>query len=301
MLSWLLVIIAAYLFFSLAYFGDKLVLSGPPNAKLYTFYVGSLNILVVFFIPFANFGLPNLMGFVWALAEAAVSILGLYFMFIALEKFEVSRVMTVIGAIQPLLILLLTWIFWQGQILTGNNLLAFTLLFLGSLLISVQKKLQISRHYLLLIFFASLMFSLDYIFSKLVFFHQPFLQGLIWMRIFSFLCVQVLLFDKTLRSQLFTKKPTLNKKTRIIFLCTQSAGGLAAILQSLAISLAPLAYLATVNSLRGIQYVFLFLITLFFSHFFPKVFKEEISEKVIIQKIAAIVLIVVGLAVLVAN
>ena len=271
MLSWLLVIIASYLFFSLAYFGDKLVLSGPPNAKLYTFYVGSLNILVVFFIPFANFGLPNLMGFVWALA------------------------------IQPLLILLLTWIFWQGQILTGNNLLAFTLLFLGSLLISVQKKFQISRHYLLLIFFASLMFSLDYIFSKLVFFHQPFLQGLIWMRIFSFLCVQVLLFDKTLRSQLFTKKPTLNKKTRIIFLCTQSAGGLAAILQSLAISLAPLAYLATVNSLRGIQYVFLFLITLFFSHFFPKVFKEEISEKVIIQKIAAIVLIVVGLAVLVAN
>ncbi|OGZ68969.1 MAG: hypothetical protein A3D44_00180 [Candidatus Staskawiczbacteria bacterium RIFCSPHIGHO2_02_FULL_42_22] len=299
MFSWLIIIILSYLFFSLASFGDKLVLRGVPNAKLYTFYVGMLNILIIFLIPFTKFGFPDPASLGWILLEATVYVLGLYAMFVALERFDVSRVMTTIGALQPILILMLTLAFWGSGVVSGMNLLAFVLLVSGSILISVEKKIKITFHYVFLISFSSLMFSLDYIFSKIVFLHQPFLQGLIWMRLACFVLVLLLLFSKKLRKQLFTKKANLDKKSGTIFVSAQFAGGIAGVLQSLAIALVPLSYLATINSLRGIQYVFLFIITLFFSLFLPKIFKEDISKKIIIQKMAAIFLIVAGLALLV--
>ena len=322
MLFWLFIIILSYLFFSLAYFGDKLILSGPPNPKLYTFYVSILGILVIFFMPFTKFNIPNLTGMIFITLEAIVYILGLYTMFTALEKFDVSRVMTTIGALQPILILSLTWIFWGTKVIIGMNFLAFMMLFLGGVIISIEnpssrnsqssfhygaRKFKIDSKYLMLVLFSSLMFSLDYIFSKLVFLEQPFLQGLIWMRMFSFLFVLVFLFDRELKKQVFSsfdfardnKKATLNKKTGILFLFTQSAGGIASLLQSFAISLVPVAYLAIINSLRGVQYIFLFIITLFFSFLFPKILKEEISKKIIFQKTVSILLIVSGLAILV--
>ena len=38
--------------------------------------------------------------------------------------------------------------------------------------------------------------------------------------------------------------------------------------------------------------------TLFISYFFPKILKEEISKKIIIQKIISIILIAIGLTML---
>jgi len=298
---WLLIIILAYFFFALTSFGDKVVLDGPARPKLYTFYVGLLNFLIIALIPFIEFNVPKVDVFLWIILEAIVYVMGMYTMFVVIEKFEVSRVIPAIGAIQPLLILILTGLFFGAAIFNGKNLLAFFILLLGSIIISTKEKFKINIKYLLLLFFSALMFSLDYIFSKFVFLRQPFLTGFIWMRIFSFLFVMLFLFDRQLRKQLFTKEHNLNKKTGAIFLLTQSSGALATILQSFAISLAPVAYLATVNSLRGIQYVFIFIITLFVSYFFPRIEKEDISKKVIIQKVIAIALIIIGLIILIAN
>ena len=107
------------------------------------------------------------------------------------------------------------------------------------------------------------------------------------------------LIKKSSRKEIFSKQIISDKKTQAVFLGAQLCGGAANFLQSFAISLTPFAFLATVNSLRGIQYVFLFLITLFLTVFFPKILKEEISKGILIQKIIAIVLIVAGLALLV--
>ena len=298
---WLIVAISAYFFFALAFLGDKVVLSGSPKPKLYIFYIGILNLLLLFLIPFAEFHFPSYQTLVWIILEAIVYVIGLYTLFVAIEKFEVTRVTTVIGAIQPLLILLFTWLFFKGQIITNGNILAFMLLFLGSILISVQRGFKVKTKSIMLILLSALMFSLDYIFSKFVFLDLQFLEGLIWMRIFSFFLILLFLFSKDLRVDLTTKGNNLNKKTGVIFILTQASGGLATILQNFAIYLAPVAYLALVNSLRGTQYVFVFIVTIFMSYFFPKVIKEDISKKVILQKFFAILLIFIGLAILVNN
>ena len=299
MLIWLFIIILSYLFFSLSSFGDKLVLSSRANPKLYTFYVGFLSILVVFLIPFIKFDFPSFTALIWIILEAIVYLLALYSMFLALEKFDVSRVIPTIGAIQPMLILVLTWIFWGPQIMRKMDFLAFIMLFLGSIIISMEKTQKITVDFLKLSMFSSLMFSLDYVFSKFIFLNQPFLQGIIWMRIFSFLFVLIFLFSKEFRKEVFTKQTILDKKRGFVFLFAQLSGGIAYFLQSFAISLVPIAYLAVINSLRGVQYIFLFIITLFFSFLFPKILKEKVSKKIIIQKTISILLIVSGLAILI--
>lgn len=300
MISWLLIIILAYFFFSLAYLGDKLILAGPPKAASYTFFVGALSALVVIFIPFVKFGFPDAASLYWIIFTAVVYTLGLYAMFDAVEKFDVSKVMTTIGATQPIFIFALSWFFFGPQIMSKTNILAFALLLLGSIIISFEKNSKSTGSYFKLTIFSSVMFSLDYVSQKIVFLRQPFWQGLIWTRIFIFLLVLFFLLFKKYRKEIFAKRGILNKKTGTIFICSQASGGLANILQSFAIFLAPVAFLPIVNSLRGIQYVFLFLMTLFLTIFFPKILKEEVSQKIIVQKIVSIILIVIGLYLLVA-
>jgi drug/metabolite transporter (DMT)-like permease len=299
MLMWLLVIISAYFFFSLSYLGDKLILSGPPKPNSYTFFVGLISAFVVIFIPFIGFGFPPAGILPWIIAEAFVYILGLYAMFSALENFDVSKVMTTIGATQPIFIFALTWLFWGAQNLGLGTVSAFVLLFLGSVIICFEKNTKKTGSYIMITLIASLLFSLDYIFSKVVFLHQPFMQGFIWMRIFVALFALVFLLDKKNRKEIFARRNVLNKKTVFIFAGTHAAGGIANILQGFAIFLAPVALLPIVNSLRGVQYVFLFLMTLFLSLFLPKILKEEISKKILLRKIISIVLIVAGLAILI--
>ncbi|MCX6719635.1 MAG: hypothetical protein NTV36_00790, partial [Candidatus Staskawiczbacteria bacterium] len=252
MLSWLLVIILAYFFFSLSYLGDKLILSGPPKPNSYTFYVGVISIFAVLFIPFIKFGIPDGRVFIWIIAEALVYILGLYAMFLALENFDVSRVMTTIGATQPIFIFALTWIIWGPQLMGDADILAFVLLLLGGCLISFERKSKTNGNYLKITLLASVLFSLDYVFSKIVYINMPFLQGFIWMRIFVFLFTLLFLISKKNRKDIFQKQNILNKKTGIFFVMTHLFGGAANILQGFAIYLAPIAFLPLVNSLRGI-------------------------------------------------
>lgn len=299
MISWLLVIILAYFFFSLASLGDKLVLARRSNPAVYTFYVGFFSILMFLIIPFINFRFPEFKTLFWIVLEALVYIIGLYTMYAAIKKFDVSKVITTIGATQPVFIFGLTWLFWGPQILEQKLIFAFAILLLGSIIISFEKNIKLTADYLKITILSSLMFSLDYIFSKYVFFDMPFLQGFIWMRIFIFLFAFVFLLGPQTRKAIFEKKTVSDKKTAAIFFGTQTAGGTANMLQSFAIFLAPVAFLPIINSLRGVQYIFLFLITLFLSVFLPKILKEEISKAIIAQKIISILLIALGLTILV--
>jgi len=297
---WLLVIILAYLFFGFASLCDKLVLSGKPKPNSYTFYVGVFSLVVILLIPFTKFSFPSSTALTWIILDAFVHIVGLYTMYVALEKFDVSRVIATIGATQPIFIFILTWLFWGPQIMPIIDILAFSLLFIGSVIISIEKTPKITRDYLKITIFSSIMFSLDYIFAKFVFLNEKFLLGIIWIGIFIFLFALALLFKKKSRKEIFAKQMIFNKKTQIVFLCAQAFGGIANFLQIFAISLAPIAFLAIMNSLRGIQYVFLFLLVLFISYFYPKVLKEELSKRIIFQKIISIIFIGIGLAILTA-
>jgi len=75
----------------------------------------------------------------------------------------------------------------------------------------------------------------------------------------------------------------------------QTAGALSSVLVNVAIAIS-IGATAIINSLQGIQYVFVLLIVVFMSKKFPKVIKEELTKRVLIQKIIATVLIIIGVA-----
>jgi len=137
-MTWLLVSISSYLFFALAALGDKVVLKNVPKPKLYTFYVGFLSIFAVLIYPFINFTLPDKETFMWAFFDGIVYVWGLYVLFSALKKYEVSRVIPTIGAVQPIFIYLIAIIIWPvaSLILNQANLIAFFLLLIGGIMIS---------------------------------------------------------------------------------------------------------------------------------------------------------------------
>jgi hypothetical protein len=90
----------------------------------------------------------------------------------------------------------------------------------------------------------------------------------------------------------------LKPKTIGIFLSNQTIGAIAFILYNFAVALVPFNFLAFVNALEGTKYLFLLIFAIFLSLRFPQILKEEISKKALIQKIVAIFLIGVGLAIL---
>jgi drug/metabolite transporter (DMT)-like permease len=300
MAYWLIVIIIAYLFFALAALGDKLVLAGPANSKAYVFYVGLLSILSVFLIPFTGIKIPTAGMFFLIALDAIIFYIALYFGFVAVEKFEVSRVAVTIGATQPIFIFFISWIFWGYQGMNFWGFIAFLFLFLGSIIISFDKRLEFKNRYLSLTLFASLMYSFDYVMSKYIFEYFSFWHGIIFKSIFLFLISVSLILIKKNRQEILKKNKNLEEKKSFgkLFLATQACGAGANVLQSFAIFLTPVGFLPLLNSLRGLQYIFLFLFTLFITCFFPKIIKEKISKKAIIRKTASIFLIVAGLIIL---
>jgi len=246
-------------------------------------------------MPFTKLGIPGASTLVLLATDAIVRILGLYIMFVALEQFEVSRVLPTIGAAQPIFILALTWVFWGPQAMTAIDILAFLMLFTGSIIISIETTPKITGRFLKLTLFSSSMFSLDYIFLKLIFSGQPFWQGIVWIQLFVFIFALAFLISKKSRKEIFAKNLVLDKKNQALFLGAQITGGIGNLLQSFAISLTPVIFLATINALRGIQYAFLFIITLVVSFLFPRVLREELSRRVIFRKIISITMIAVGL------
>ena len=136
--------------------------------------------------------------------------------------------------------------------------------------------------------------ALSFVLAKYVYMAQPFWSGYIWIRIGGFLMAMSFLFTRRVRDELFKVKMSFPKKTAVIFLSNQVAGASANILQNWAIALSPLIYVAIINALQGVQYMFAVLLSLKF----PRILKEEISRGILLQKILAILLIGAGLALL---
>ncbi|MFH0932684.1 MAG: hypothetical protein V1819_04080 [bacterium] len=299
-MTWLIVTILSYLILAVAFLVDKYLLIGSiSNPKVYTFYVGMSGILALALIPFVGFYIPGAWQIFLALACGIFFTGGLFWFYKALRLFEPSRVVPAVGGILPVFSFLLILIFSKGKaVFSPFDCVAFVLLILGSVLITYKKSQKISLKCLFISSVAAILLAFYFVLAKYVYLGQSFWTGLIWIRIGGFLAALGLLLTREVRSELFKAKIGLQKKTAVLFLSNQAAGAGGNILQSWAIALAPLAYVATINALAGIQYVFLFIFSIMLSFKFPKILKEEISKEVIIQKIVAILLIGGGLLVL---
>ena len=298
---WLLVAIFAYFILAIASLFDKYLLGGSlSNPKIYAFYVGILGSLAFLLIPLGFFIFPgNFFLLVFALLAGSCQILGIYFYFESLKKFEPSRVIPAIGGMQPLFSFGMTWFFGGGkEILDAWQIIGFFLMVAGSVIIVYEQKafgLKSLRFAVL----AAFLFAVALVLSKFVYLAMSFVSGFLMISFGSVSTSLMFLVSKEVRKEAFKGLGLAkNKKTAALFFANQAGGALAFILQSFAVSLAPLALVAVINALAGVQYVFVFLFSLLLSLYFPKIIREKISKKIILQKSFAIILIAFGLAIL---
>lgn len=297
---WLIVAILAYLLLAVVALGDKYILAGPPNPKTYSFYVGILGILSLALIPFVGFSVPAAGIILLALLAGAIFVFALYGFYYGLEYFETSRIVPAIGGLVPLFTFGLVYLLSGGEaVLSSWSLISFFMLLSGSVLITFKNKRAFFSRSFRISLVAAFLFALSFVLTKQVYLSESFWNGFIWIRIGGFLAALSFIATKDVRKEIFTRQTIFEKKTGVVFVVNKILGAGAAVLQNWAIALAGLAYLSVINALQGVQYAFLFVLSAFLSLKLPQIFKEKLNKKIVLQKIGAILLILLGLFLLI--
>ncbi|MCK9438990.1 MAG: EamA family transporter [Patescibacteria group bacterium] len=311
-MNWLFLTIISYLMLALVNLGDKFVIDKLlKSSKAYAFSIGVLGSLVFLAAPwFLEW--PGFLLLLINFLAGAFFVFALWLMYEALKQGEASRVVIVIGGIIPIFTITFSVFFLKEQF-SSHQWLGFLLLIVGTLIISfiVSKKKKFlifieklkllfkgnyKKKWIILSIVAALFYSLFFITTKHAYEQQSFLSSFLWIRLGGLFVSLLFLIDKDSRKEIiksFTKKSKNKAKIGKGFVViNQALGSLAFIIQNYAIYLGPV---ALINALQGIQYAFLLIIGIFFSLFFPKVLKEDISQKTLFKKVLAILIIGFGL------
>jgi hypothetical protein len=187
-----------------------------------------------------------------------------------------------------------------GEFPSRTALFAFFLLLAGSVTIMFEGVQTIFQNWktFSLVLLSSFLFGLYYTVVKFLFADASFINGFLWIKVGGILWSLLFLFSPRVRQILFEHKRTLGKKAGGIFLIKNGSGGVAALLQHLAISAAQFTEVAIVNALQGVQFVLVFLAVLFLTKRFPQIVKEKTDTQAMIVKLAGTGLVIAGVALL---
>ena len=290
---WLVIVTIGYLLNAISSLINKILLNKDiPNPVVYTFYITLLGLVVFLLAPF-GFGWIGFELFVVSIISGALFTYALLTMFMALARDDVSRVTPLIGGLQPIFVFLLAYLI-LGERLVATQLFAFLFILVGGILVTVQLQKSKAKQLrmLLLSLLSSFLFAASFVSTKYVFDGADFISGFIWVRIGSFIAVAVLLFSVANRKAIFNSNKQVKKSTSLTFIFGQVAGAVSFILINWAISLGSVTF---VNALQGLQYVFLFLLVLLLARKHSDWLGEDMSRRVVIQKIIAILFIAIGM------
>lgn len=297
-MSYILIAIISHLITGVANVIDKVVVEKYLKAaSIYAFWVSALTIVAIVLIPF-GVTWPGLSMMVLSIIFGAFFIGGFFMMNAGLLRGETSRVITTIGGSLPIFTLTLSYIF-LNEVLKSNQYLAFVILVLGIILMGVQKKEKNVKDHNSILFAigAGLFFAASFVGSKYIFNNLTFISGFFWMRVGGFLCAPLILLVPKWRGEIIAdiKQPGVDQKTaKGLAFINQVIGGIGFIFLNYAISIGTP---TIVNALQGVQYGFIFLATAVLGNKIPTL-KEKLTKSIIIQKIIAILFIVVGLILL---
>ncbi len=274
---------------------DKYLLSkvfiGEKNISVLLIFSSIIGIVILPIILLFNhhvFAISNVNKLLM-MASGAVYILSLIPYLYALNKDDTSTVIPLFQMIAPISIIL--WYFIFGEILHTQQLVWFLIIFLSSIIISldITHKIQFKHKIFLLMFLSCVLSSCNYIIFKRVDIHSTFWVTAFWEYIwFWIIGIALLCIPWYAKSFLRLFK---NNKFKIIGLnfINEIINILGVIIMSY-VSVITFVWLAQLMS--GFQPVFVFVYGILLTLFFPKLIKEEYSKTIIIQKTICIALMI---------
>lgn len=214
--------------------------------------------------------------------------------FIALSSDDTSNV-TPLFQFVAVFVLILSYLFLK-EVLSGQQLFAFVLLFFGGLFLAANttsKKgfISIKKSFWLMML-ASLIASTASIFFKLVSIHIDFLTTIIYVNFGIGLSSFSLLLKPSLRKGFIKEVKRISLEVWIILAIDDllNLGGELALL--LAVSLAPA---SLVNAFGAVQPLYILLLGITLSLLFPRFVKENLGKGKLLQKIISIAMLMGGI------
>jgi len=321
-MSWLAIVLSSYFINAGVYVADKFLLSKKIHSSVsYAFFVGIWSIFNFAILPLA-WWIPNLRELGVDLIAGLLFLATLIFWYKALHQSEATRVVPIVGALVPIFSFLLSYIF-LGETLSEREIMAFFVLIQGGILISIKQ----TKIYLVkmvaerfrevfgnalggvhayfrptgrLIFnstVSAFFFAAYYVMIKYVYMTQPFIGSFVWSRLGTFIgALMILLIPKWREAIMQHRSGTNGGGNFAFFISVRLLAAIAFIMLNWSISKGNV---ALINSLQGVQYLFLFFIVLFISSKYPAIMKEELGGGVMVQKIMGATLVTTGLYMLI--
>ncbi len=294
---WVILALSAYFLLAVVELIDKRILSAPNVSALpYAFYAGFLVSFSLILWPL-DFSFLSPIETFFSLAGGAAFFFGIYFLYSAIIEGEVSRVISIVGGLSPILIFIFSLLFLDDKF-SSNSLIALLMLITGSILLSLVKNgkdLEFGRRFFLLCFLAAFFFAISYGLTKAVFLKTSFLNGFIWIRIGTLICVAVVFLVPKLRKRVLESSRGFSKKLTALFFVDKGISALAHVALNYAIKLGSV---AIVNALQAVEYAFIFVMASGFSYFFPKICHESLAPKHLVVKIIGVALVSGGVVLL---
>lgn len=286
-MNYIIVALIAWVLFGLLSIVDKFLLNKPiKHPNVYTFYTGLFSLFaMLLFLPFARY--VGLRHFLFDILCGIIFLLAQYFLFVSVFKNDVSEVVPITGALIPIFSLIFVN-FGLHIYLTNFELLSFIFLVLGTVLISYNHGKLGKNLWPPIV--SSVFFAAYYVMVKVA--YTPFASNFAYVRMGSFVASLFMLLSLNTRKGVFKlgKKP--GKTTSGLFVSKEILAGVAFIILNYAISFGNP---AIINALEGVEYVTIFVVAIIFSVYFPKILREDLHKSVLMQKIAAILLIAAGI------
>jgi drug/metabolite transporter (DMT)-like permease len=276
---------------------DKFMLQRSLRPTNFAFWIALTSLSVFVLLPF-NFAWPNGAQWYFDLAAGATFIFAVFFMYIAMEREEITRVVPVIGCLTPVFTLFISSYYLKDS-LNLNQIVAVIIILAGIFLLTYQHSKK-PIHWLIFssAFVAAFLFALSAVLMKNIFSDQAFIPALAWSRLGGVIIIPFVLLDRQTRSDIFKNREMPRKGNLLIF-------GLGRIFSASGFILVNYAYFllnpTIVNALQGIQYAYLFMATLLLSRFWPQILTEKISRPLLFTKISGIALIILGTVILALN
>ena len=294
MQTWIIFTLIAELMWNFTSLFDKILLSKGHIKSPYVFIVfnGAMNVLLIFLLPFFDFGHLSLKDAAIAIAASTFLIIGIIFYYMAVQKEEISRIL-MLWQLTPVFVLIISFLF-IGETLTKRHFIGFLLLFAAGIIVSYKKingKFMLSKAFCLMIL-STLPISLYYIMSKHVYEVTDFWSAFMWLRVAAFSGILVLLIP-SVRKQFITTVKSMKSGAKGLIGFKMIVDFSAFMFLGYAMLNGPISLISALGSAAAPM--FIFFITVFTSIYLPHLVKENIDRKSILTKIMAIALIIAGI------
>lgn len=294
---WVILALSAYFLLAIVELIDKRILSSPAVSALpYAFYAGLL-VSFSFILWPLDFSFLSPLVTIFALGGGLTFFVGIYFLYSAIIKGEVSRVISIVGGLSPILIFIFSLLFLNEKF-SFNSLIALLMLITGSVLLSLVKKgegFKFGHHFFLSCFLAAFFFALSYGLTKAVFLKTSFLNGFIWIRVGTLICVIFVFLMPRFRKCILESSRGFSTRLTALFFIDKGISALAHVALNYAVKLGSV---AIVNALQAVEYAFIFVLVSGLSYFFPKIYRESLAPKHLVPKIMGIALVSLGVVLL---